>query len=106
MFTKITLDLFCLAVVWVMIADLSGFNETYKSILKFIATKGRMHSSDYPGFNLCSLCLTFWSGLFYLGLTHSLTIRTLAVLAMMAFATSLIRSAVLYIYDIIIRLLR
>ena len=59
-------DLILMSIVVVTIVDISGAVDSLKSGLKWILTKGKMSNSDYTLKPIdCSLCMTFWSGIFY-----------------------------------------
>lgn len=97
----VLLDLFFIQLIWVIIADLSGFNDTWKSIIKLILTKGKMSDPNYPGFNLCSLCLTWWSCLLYLIITGNLTLMWIAVSLLISFFTGITRTILIQLNDLL-----
>lgn len=101
----ILFDLWMIQVIVCIITNLSGFNDTWKSILKFIVTKGKFWNPDYPGFNLCDLCITWWSCLLYLIITGNVTLMWLAVSLLMAYFTRVTTDLIVKISDTLIKLI-
>lgn len=95
-----------MAVIVVVIVDLSGFTDSWKSGLKYLLTKGQFRSPEYSlkPFD-CSLCLTFWSGLVYLLVTAQFSLFMLAYLLVVAFMTSVIKDALILVKDMVTFLL-
>lgn len=89
------LNIFLISVIVVIIIDLSGFIESIKSGLKYIVTKGRMSGSDYRLKPLdCSFCMTFWTGLVYLLVTHTFTLWMLTYLLLTCVMTIFIKDVI------------
>lgn len=101
----IYIDLLLIQIIIVIITDLSGFNLTWKSLLKFIATKGRMHSPDYIGLDLCDLCLTWWSCLIYLIITANISLLTIAYTLILAYYCNITKEVLTKINIILIKIL-
>lgn len=99
------LNLFIISVIWTLILDLSGFGKTIDKFLYRIFYKGRAFREDahFKPFD-CSLCMTFWSGLLYLILTHSLTITYIMFLLIFAWATTIEKDIFLLVKDLITKL--
>ena len=99
------LTLLGIAVIWTFILDLCGFALTVDKLLYRIFYKGRAWRDDahFPPFD-CSLCMTFWTGLLYLILTHSFTVLNIAILLCFAWLTPIIKDLFTLIKDIIIKL--
>lgn len=95
-------DLILMAVVVVFIVDISGAVDSLKSGLKWILTKGKMSSSDYTlkPFD-CSLCMTFWVGMFYLLVTANFTLPYVVCVCLLSAFAGLIKSSILLVEDII-----
>lgn len=100
------LDLFFIAVVVVVIIDLSGFIDSVKSGLKRWATGGRMSDPNYSLKPIdCSFCMTFWTGLVYL-LVTGITLWSVVWLLLLCFFTPVIKDVLLLVRDLITRLIR
>jgi hypothetical protein len=100
------LDLFFIAVVVVVIIDLSGFIDSVKSGLKRWATRGRMSDPNYTLKPIdCSFCMTFWTGLVYL-LATGITLWSVVWLLLLCFFTPVIKDVLLLVRDLITRLIR
>lgn len=99
------LDLFLIAIITVCIIDLSGFTDTFKSVLNKILTK-RFNSADYSLKPLdCSLCMTWWCGLIYLIIYQQLTLLNVSILLLIAVSTPIINDIIRLIQDIIIKII-
>ena len=99
------LNLFIISVIWTLILDLCGFGKTVDKLFYRIIYKGRAWRDDahFPPFD-CSLCMTFWTGLFYLILTHSFTIPYLMFLLTFAWATTIEKDIFLLVKDLITKI--
>lgn len=94
-------NLFLIAVITVCIIDLSGFIDTFKSVLNKILTRGKISNSDYTLKPIdCSLCMTFWIGLIYLIYHNSISLLNIAVLLLIAISTPIIHDIIRLILDI------
>ena len=100
------LNLFIISVIWVLILDLCGFAHTIDKLLYRIFYKGRAYREDahFPPFD-CSMCMTWWSGLLYLLITGSLTLPYIAFLLLFAWLTTIEKDILIFIKDLIIKLL-
>lgn len=99
------LTLLLIAVIWTFILDLCGFAQTIDKLLYRIFYKGRAFRDDarFKPFD-CSLCMSWWTGLVYLLITHSFTVLNIAILLCFAWLTPLIKDFFTLIKDIIIKL--
>jgi hypothetical protein len=101
------LNILLIAVVTVCIVDISGFTDSWKSAFKRLVTRGRM--SD-PYYSLkpfdCSLCMTFWSGLVYLWVTHSFTLWMVTFLLLISVMTPVIKDFIILIRETLIKIIR
>lgn len=101
------LSLFLISLIVVIIVDLSGFIDSLKSGLKRIVTKGKMSGSDYRLKPLdCSFCMTFWTGLVYLLITHSFSLWMLSYLLLLCVFTVFIKDVLIVIKDILSYIIR
>lgn len=89
------LNIFLISVIVVIIIDLSGITESIKSALKYIVTKGRMSDPNYSlkPFD-CSFCMTFWTGLVYLLVTHSFSLWMLTFLLLTCVMTVFVKDVI------------
>ena len=99
------LTLLLIATIWTFILDLCGFAQTIDKLFYRIFYKGRAWRDDarFKPFD-CSLCMSWWTGLIYLILTHSFTALNIAILLCFAWLTPLIKDLFTLIKDIIIKL--
>lgn len=99
------IQLLLISTIWTLILDLCGFSITIDKFLYRIFYKGRAFRDDahFPPFD-CSLCMSWWTGLFYLIFTHSLTIPYIALLLAFAWSTTIQKDLLITIKDIIIKL--
>lgn len=99
-------NLILIAYIVVMIVDISGVVDSVKSGLKWLLTRGKMKSSDYriKPFD-CSLCMTFWCGLFYLFFTHNITIPYITFVLLLACFSSVIKDSILLVRDIAVTII-
>ena len=101
------LDLFLISIIVVIIIDLSGAADSFKSFLKRKLTKGRMSSPDYSlkPFD-CSFCMTWWTGLAYLCITHTLSLWMVTWLLLLCCFTPVIGSFIVLVRDSLLKILR
>lgn len=99
----IVLDLLILATIVVLILDIAGFNYTIKQILAFFLSKyiKRKVSADDLKINICTLCFTFWAGLFFLIYISQFTLVNIMVLLLIACSTPLIKDIFYLVFDTI-----
>lgn len=101
------LDILLIAVVTVCIVDISGFTDSWKSAFKRLVTRGRMSDPYYTlkPFD-CSLCMSFWSGLVYLWVTHSFTLWMVTFLLLISVMTPVIKDFIILIRETLIKIIR
>lgn len=100
------LELFLIAVICVIIIDISGVIESIKSGIKRLLTNGRMSDPNYSLKPLdCSFCITFWTGLVYLLCIHSVSLWMLTYLLLICVMTPVIREVIVLIRDLFIKIL-
>lgn len=100
------LEVFLIAVIVVLIVDISGFIDSLKSGLRYISTKGKMSSPDYSLKPLdCSLCCTFWTGLIYVIAIGEFSIWMLVWILLMSTFTPVIKDMILFIRDLMIKII-
>jgi len=100
------LELFLIAVICVIIIDISGVIESIKSGIKRLLTNGRMSDPNYSLKPLdCSFCITFWTGLVYLLCIHSVSLWMLTYLLLICVMTPVIKEVIVLIRDLFIKIL-
>lgn len=100
------LNLLYLAVIVVIIIDLSGVVDSIKSALKSWVTGGRMKDPNYSLKPIdCSFCLTFWSGLIYLLITDQTSFVMLAYLLGLCVMTPVIKDLIILIRETLLRII-
>ena len=101
------LDLFLITVIVVIIIDISGITLSIKSGIKMLLTKGRMSDPNYSLKPIdCSFCMTFWTGLLWLVVTHTLTLWMLTYLLLLCVMTPVIRDVIIQIREQFIKIIR
>ena len=104
---KVMLDLFLIAVIVVIIIDISGVTLSIKSGIKRILTKGRMSDPNYSLKPIdCSFCMNFWTGLVYLLVTHNFSLWMLTYLLLLCVMTPVIKDVIILIRELFIKLIR
>lgn len=97
------LNILYITIISVLIIDISGFVNSIKTLLsKFLKCKPeqiRLKPFD------CSLCTSFWLGVWFLYVRDVLTLLTLAILLAFACSTPIIKTIWIVFYDKIINLL-
>ena len=97
------LNIFLIAIILVIITDLSGIVEYIKSHLYFRlrGTYDYPPSWDTPIIHLmsCSLCQTWWVGLVYLIVIGQVTIPAIAYLLAIAYLTTTIKDIIVFIKE-------
>lgn len=99
---KIIIDLFFIAVIVVVIVDMSGIISTVKAgIAAWLTKHGR--PTDPKNIQLkpfdCSLCTTFWVGLGFLIGGGAFSLPYLAALCLVALSTSIIDDILTLVLD-------
>lgn len=102
----IYLNLILIALVSVLIIDISGFIESLKLLISKWLTKSNLQSTQYriKPFD-CSFCMTFWVGLVYTIVTGSFNLVTLAAILLIAFMTEPIKQLLLLVKDLLIKII-
>lgn len=99
---KIIIGLFLIAVICVIIIDMSGITASVKNaVARFLTKHGR--ATDAENVRLkpfdCSFCMTFWVGLGFLFGSHAFTLPYLAALCLAALSTTIIDDLLRLIMD-------
>lgn len=99
------LNILLIAVILVIITDLSGIVEYFKSHLyfKLRGTYNYPPSWDSPIIHLisCSLCQVWWVGLIYLIVIHQVTIPAIAYLLVISYLTTTIKDILAFIKELL-----
>ena len=100
------IDILLLAVIVVIIIDISGITDSIKSLIKRIVTKGMMSDPNYSLKPLdCSFCITFWSGVVYMLITHSLSLWMTAYLLGICVLTPVIKDIFILIRETLLKII-
>ena len=100
------IDILLLAVIVVIIIDISGITDSIKSLIKRIVTKGMMSDPNYSLKPLdCSFCMTFWSGVVYMMITHSLSLWMTAYLLGICVLTPVIKDIFILIRETLLKII-
>ena len=101
------LGLFLLQVIVVVIIDLSGAVDSFKSFLKRILTKGRMSDPNYSLKPIdCSFCMTWWTGLVYLFIVHSFTLWMVTWLLLLCVLTPVTGTFLVLVRELLLKILK
>lgn len=104
---KVMLDLFLIAVIVVIIIDISGVTLSIKSGIKRILTKGRLSDPNYSLKPIdCAFCMNFWTGLVYMLVTHNFSLWMLTYLLLLCVMTPVIKDVIILIRELFIKLIR
>lgn len=99
------LNILLIAIILVIVTDLSGIVEYIKSHLyfKLRGTYDYPPSWDSPIIHLmsCSLCQTWWVGLVYLIVIGQVTIPAIAYLLAIAYLTTTIKDILVLVKEIL-----
>lgn len=91
------ISILLIAVIWTLILDVSGFSNDAK---EWVGRKLHVKADAIKTKPLfCSLCMTFWSGLFYLLISKELSLLMLAYLLVISCSTTLIKDVYYLIFD-------
>lgn len=89
--------LFMIALIWVCILDISGFVDEIEKVLgKWLNCKVRI-----PKPFSCSLCMTWWTSLIYIIITHHFTLGWIAVSIINAVLTPQYNNFLILIKEIV-----
>lgn len=96
------LDIFLIALILVIITDISGFPQDGLTPLlrKITGSKTGTPSKIFT----CSFCQTNWAGLFYLIVTGQLSLLSYAIVLLLATMTPVIYAGVMFIKDLFFKL--
>ncbi len=101
------LNILLIAIILVIITDLSGIVEYFKSHLyyRLRGTYDYPASWDTPVIHLisCSLCQVWWVGLLYLIVIHQLTIPAIAYLLVVSYLTTTIKDLLVLFKEVLTR---
>ena len=92
------LNFLLIAVIWVIILDLTDFPDHIKAWISSILTKGKIHSTNYelkPW--LCSLCMDFWTSIIYIIVTNQFTLVNIMLALLIAWSTPIIKDILILI---------
>lgn len=95
------IDLILIQIIVVLIVDMSGFIDSFKSFISKILTKGRIETSNYSLRPIdCSFCMNWWVGLVYLIISNHLSLGYITLVLILSFLTTSTKDILLYIKDL------
>lgn len=102
----IYLNLLLIALVSVLIIDISGFIESLKLLISKLLTKSQLQSTQYriKPFD-CSFCMTFWVGLVYTIVTGEFNLVTLTAVLLSAYMTEPLKQLLILVKDLLIKII-
>lgn len=93
---QIYIDLLLVALITIYIVDISGFTESWRSL---VATKLHIsHLKQLPPFD-CSLCMTWWVCLIYALCVGQISLGTIAFSALLSHLSNPIGSLMIFIRE-------
>ena len=99
---KLIIELLLIAVVAVVVIDMSGFVPSVKTAVARILTKhGRPTAAENVRLKPfdCSLCMTFWVGLGFMLGSRAFSLWGLAALCLVALSTTIIDDLLTLVMD-------
>lgn len=95
------LKMLFIAIICVVVIDLTDFVDNLKSGIKWVVTKGKMRGSDYrlKPFD-CSLCTSFWCNVILLLVMGKFTIGYICLALIIALFTDVIKDTILLVKDV------
>lgn len=100
------LNLLLIALVCVMIVDLSGFVQSIKSLISTKLTNGKITTNSFriKPFD-CSLCMTFWCSIIYIIFNGEFTLINVVYICILSFFTDTLKQLLLLIKDVFNKLI-
>lgn len=93
---QIYIDMLLVALITIYIVDISGFTESWRSL---VATKLHIsHLKPLPPFD-CSLCMTWWVCLIYALCVGQISLGTIAFSALLSHLSNPIGEALIFIRE-------
>lgn len=99
---RLIFELFLIAVIMVIVIDMSGIVPALRAaVARFLTKHGRPTEADNVRLKPldCSFCMTFWVGLGYLLGTHAFSLGALALLCLAALSTTIIDDLLRLVMD-------
>lgn len=104
---KTLFDLLCIAIIIVIITDISDWVETVKKTISYILTKGKIVKTQFRLHLVdCSFCQIFWCGLIYLLVTSNFTLMYVAIVCLLSAFAGLIKNGILLVEDIVTKIIQ
>lgn len=99
------LNLFLISICWVLILDIAGFSEEIKRIAgKILRISENLAQNLSLKPIVCSLCMTWWTGLIYLIVIHKISFLTITLTLLFACFTPQIKDLIFLVQDLITKL--
>ena len=90
-----------IAVFWVVVIDTTDFYDRVTGGIRAALTGGKFRKPFYVKPFCCSLCMTWWSGVVYLLLTHSVSLLALGYVLGLSFFTPTLKDVLLLVRDLL-----
>lgn len=102
----IYINILLIALICVIVIDLSGFVDNIKQLIWKFAFKNNKPYKEYTlkPFD-CSLCSTFWLSFIYILLIHQFSIHIMAYILVIAYFTTTLKDIILFIKDFFIKII-
>ena len=98
-------ELLMITIIVVYIIDLSGaINSIKYGIWKWLRGNKPYKEYQFKPFD-CSLCMSFWIGLIWLFLSHSMSLKYIMILCLFSYLSDVIGDILRLIKDILITLM-
>lgn len=99
--TNIILNIFLISVICVIIIDCTDIIDTIKHCIWKFAFKDTKPYKDFPlkPFS-CSLCMTWWTSLTYLIISHHITLPYITFSLFAAYMTPLINTSLIFVKEL------
>ena len=95
-------NLFLIAIIWVVILDISGFiGELEVMLAKWLRAKAVRIPKPFS----CSFCMTWWSALLYIILNHHFTLVWITVSLLMAYLTPVFYNLLILIRECFMKII-
>ena len=99
---KTLFELLCIAIIIVIITDISDWPDTVKKTISYILTKGKIKKTEYRLHLVdCSFCQNFWCSLIFLLCIGKFTLPYIACVCIICCFLDFIKNAILLVEDML-----
>lgn len=104
---NVFIHLLFIAIIIVVITDISDFPDSVKKGISYILTKGKIVKTQYRLHLIdCSFCQTFWASILYLLITGAFTLKYIAMVCLICAFCDIIKNAILLVEDIVKKIIQ